>query len=91
MKNTFYKLVVRGLITIKYSGFAFYDLFWDYDVDLHADMFLIEVDDLISSNRVTVRMQMPRGEVERSFLETASLLLENLEEALDWYTKEEKS
>lgn len=91
MKNTFYKLIVRGLIFIKYSGFAFYDLFWDYNVDLHADEFLIEVDDLIYSDRVRVRMQIPRGEVERSLLETAALLLENLEEALDWYTKEEKT
>lgn len=91
MKNVFYKLIVRGLIVIKYSGFAFHDLFWDYEVNEHADNFLIEVDDLISSNRITVRIQIPRGEVERYFLETATLLLETLEEALDWYTKEEKS
>ena len=91
MKNTFYKLIVRGLIVIKYSGFVFHDLFRDYDVDLHSDMFLIEVDDLISSNRISVRLQIPRGKVERSFLETASLLLENLEEALDWYIKEDKT
>lgn len=89
MKNIFYKLIVRGLIVIKYSGFAFHDLFWDYEVNEHTDNFLIEVDDLISSNRITVRIQIPRGEVERSFLETATLLLETLEEALDWYTKEE--
>ena len=89
MKNVFYKLIVRGLIAIKYSGFAFHDLFWDYEVNDHADNFLIEVDDLISSNRISVRIQIPRGEVERSFLETATLFLETLEEALDWYTKEE--
>lgn len=91
MKNTFYKLIVRGLIVIKYSGFAFHDLFWDYEVNDHADNFLIEVDDLISSNRISVRIQIPRGEVESSFLETATLLLESLEAALDWYIKEEKS
>lgn len=91
MKNTFYKLIVRGLIVIKYKGFAFHDLFWDYEVNDHADNFLIEVDDLISSNRISVRIQIPRQEVERPFLETATLFLETLEEALDWYIKEEKS
>lgn len=91
MKNVFYKLIVRGLIVIKYSGFAFHDLFWDYEVNEHADKFLIEVDDLISSNRISVRIKIHRQEVERSFLETASLFLETLEEALDWYIKEDKT
>ena len=91
MKNIFYKLIVRGLIAKKYSGFVLYDLFWDYEVNDHADNFLIEVEDRISSNRIRVRIQIPRGKVKCSFLETASLLLETLEEALDWYTKEDKT
>lgn len=81
--------MVRGLIVIKYSGFVFHDLFWDYEVNDHADNFLIEVDDLISSNRISVRIQIYREEVERPFLETAALLLEILEEAFDGYLKEE--
>lgn len=91
MKNAFYKLIVRGLIVIKYSGFTFHDLFWDYEVNEHADIFLIEVDDLISSDRISVRIHICREEVERPFLETAALLLENLEAALDWYLKEGRS
>ena len=91
MKNAFYKLIVRGLIVIKYSGFVFHDLFWDYDVDEHADKFFIEVEDLISSDKLHVRIQIPRGEVERSFLETAAMLLENLDLIFEWYTKEDKT
>lgn len=91
MKNTFYKLIVRGLITKKYSDLKLRDLFWDYDVNEHADKFLIEVENLISSDRVTIRIKIPRGEVERSFLETAAMLSDNLETVLDWYTKEDKT
>lgn len=91
MKNAFYKLIVRGLIAKKYPDLALRDFFWDYDIDEHADKFLTEVEDRSSSDGLAVRIQIPRGEVERSFLETATLLLETLEEALDWYIKEEKS
>ena len=91
MKNTFYKLIVRGLITKKYSDLKLRDLFWDYDVNEHADKFLIEVENLISSDRVTIRIKIPRVEVERSFLETAAMLSDNLETVLDWYTKEDKT
>ena len=42
MKNIFYKLIVRGLIAKKYSDLALRDLFWDYEVNEHADNFLIE-------------------------------------------------
>lgn len=90
MKNMLYKLVVRGLIAKKYSDLKLRDLFWDYEVNEHADKFLIEVEDLISTDRVTVRIKIPREEVERSFLETAAMLLDNLETVLDWYTKEER-
>lgn len=89
MRNIFYKLIVRGLITKKYSDLALRDLFWDYDVNEHADKFLIEVEDLRSTDKVIIRIKIPRREVERSFLETAAMLLDNLETALDWYTKEE--
>jgi len=88
MKNMFYKLIVRGLIVKKYSDLALRDLFWDYEVNEHADKFLIEVEDLMSTDKVIVRIKIPRGEVERSFLETAAMLLDNLETALDWYIKE---
>ncbi len=89
MKNIFYKLVVRGLIVKKYSDLKLRNLFWDYDVNEHADKFLIEVEDLISTDRVAIRIKIPRGEAERSFLETADMLSDNLETVLDWYTKEE--
>ena len=89
MKNILYKLIVRGLIVKKYSGLKLRDLFWDYEVNEHADKFLIEVEDLISTDRVTIRIKIPRGEAERSFLETAAMLSDNLETVLDWYTKEE--
>lgn len=88
MKNMLYKLVVRGLIVKKYSDLALRDLFWDYEVNEHADKFLIEVEDLISSDRIAIRITIPRRKVERSFLETAAMLLDNLETALDWYIKE---
>lgn len=95
MKNIFYKLIVRGLIVKKYSGLKLRDLFWDYDVNEHADKFCIEVEDLVSSDKLTVRttITIPRQEFEkqRSFLETAAMLSDNLETVLDWYTKEEKS
>lgn len=90
MINVFYRLVVKGLIVKKYPGFALRDLFWDYDVDEHADKFLIELDDLLSSEKVTVRIKIPRREVKRSLLETMFMLLDNLESILDWYTKEDK-
>lgn len=89
MKNIFYKVTVRGLIAKKYSDLALRDMFWDYDVDEHADKFLIEVEDLISTDRVIVRIKIPRHEVERSFLETSALLLDTLKPVLDWYTKED--
>ena len=91
MKNIFYKLAVMGLIAKKYSGFALRDLFWDYDVNEHADKFLIEVEDLISTDRVAIRIKIPRHEVERSFLGTAAMPLDNLETALNWYIKEDKT
>lgn len=94
MINIFYKLIVKGLIVIKYSGLALRDLFWGYDVNEHADKFCIEVEDLVSSNKLTVRttITIPRQEFgkQRSFLDTAALLLDNLDTVLDWYTKEEK-
>ena len=92
MKNIFYKLAVRGLITKKYSDLKLRDLFWDYEVNEHADNFLIEAEDLISSDKLTVRIKIPRGDFgkQRSFLETAAILLENLDAVFDWYTKEEK-
>ena len=89
MKNAFYKLVVRGLIAKKYSGLKLRDMFWDYEVNEHADKFLIEVENLTSADRVTIRIKIPRLEIERSFLETTFMLLDNLETVLDWYTKEE--
>ena len=91
MKNIFYKLIVRGLIAKKYSGLALRDLFWDYDVDEHADKFLIELDNLLSSDKCTVRIKIPRGETKCSLFETTFILLDNLESVLDWYTKEDKS
>jgi hypothetical protein len=91
MKNTFYKLIVRGLIVKKYSDLKLRDLFWDYEVNEHADKFLIEVEDLISTDRVAIRIKIPRHEAERSFLETAAMLLDNLETALNWYIKEDKT
>ena len=91
MVNLFYRLAVKGLIIKKYPGLALRDLFWDYDVDEHADKFLIELDDLLSSDKCTVRIKIPRGEVKRSLFETAFMLLDNLESILDWYTKEDKS
>lgn len=91
MINIFYKLVVMGLIVKKYSGLALRDLFWDYDVDEHADKFLIELDNLLSSEKVTVRIKIPRQEVKRSLFETTFMLLDNLESILDWYTKEDES
>ena len=89
MKNIFYKLVVRGLIARKYSDLALRDLFWDYDVDEHADNFLVEVENLISSDRLTVRIQIPRQEFgkQRSFLEITAMLLKNLDLVFEWYTK----
>ena len=93
MKNIFYKLVVRGLIVKKYSDLKLRDLFWDYDVNEHADKFCIEVEDLASSDELTVRttITIPRQKFgkQRSFLDTAALLLDNLDTVLDWYTKEE--
>lgn len=91
MINIFYRLVVKGLIVKKYSDLALRDLFWDYDVDEHADKFLIELDDLLSSKKLNVRIKIPRREVKRSLLETMFILLDNLESILDWYTKEDKS
>lgn len=91
MKNIFYKLVVKGLITTKYLDLTLRDQFWDYDVNEHADKFLIEVENHISSNKLTLLIKIPRSEVKRSFLETAALLLDTLDTVLDWYTKEEKS
>lgn len=90
MINLFYKLVVKGLITTKYSDLTLRDQFWDYDVNEHADKFLIEVENHISQNKLTVRIKIPRSEVKRSFLETVALLLDNLDSVLDWYTKEER-
>ena len=91
MKNIFYKLAVRGLIAKKYSGLALRDLFWDYEVNEHADKFLIEVEDLISSDRMTVHITIPRQELgkQRSFLEIVAMLLKNLDLVFEWYTKEE--
>lgn len=91
MKNMLYKLIVKGLIAKKYSDLALRDLFWNYDVDEHADKFLIEAEDLISTDRVIVRIKSPRHEAECSFLETAALLLETLESVFDWYTKESRN
>lgn len=91
MKNIFYKLITRGLITTKYSDLKLRDLFWDYEVNEHADKFSIEVEGLISSDKLTLLIKIPRTEVKRSFLETAALLLDTLDTVLDWYTKEEKS
>lgn len=94
MKNIFYKLVVMGLIVKKYSDLKLHDLFWDYDVNEHADKFCIEVEDLASSDKLTVRtiITIPRQEFgkQHSFLDTAALLLDNLDTVLDWYTKEER-
>lgn len=89
MKNIFYKLIVRGLMVKKYSDLKLRDMFWDYEVNEHADKFLIEVEDLTSTDRVTIRIKIPRSEIERSFLETAFMLLDNLDSVLDWYIKEE--
>ena len=90
MKNMFYKLAVRGLIARKYSDLVLRDFFWDYDIDEHADKFLIEVEDLISSDGLAVRIQIPRQVFgkEHSFLETVAMLLENLDSVFEWYTKE---
>lgn len=92
MKNIFYKLIVKGLIVRKYSSLALRDLFWDYEVNEHADKFLIEVENLISSDRMTVRITIPRQEFgkQRSFLEIAAMFLKNLDLVFEWYTKEEK-
>ena len=92
MKDIFYKLAVRGLIARKYSGLVLRDLFWDYDVDEHADKFLTEVEDRNSSDGLAVRIQISRQEFgkQRSFLETAAMLLKNLDLVFEWYTKEEK-
>ena len=92
MKNIFYKLAVRGLITKKYSCLALRDFFWDYEVNEHADKFLIEVEDRISSDGMSVRIQISRQEFgkKHSFLETAAILLKNLDLVFEWYTKEEK-
>lgn len=94
MKNIFYKLIVRGLIARKYSGLVLRDFFWDYEVNEHADKFCIEVEDLVSSDKLTVRttITIPRQEFEkqRSFLDIAALLLDSLDTVLDWYTKEER-
>lgn len=89
MKDAFYKLIVRGLIVIKYSGLVLRD----FEVNEHADKFLVEVEDRISSDGLTVRIQIPRQELgkQRSFLETAALFLENLDSVFEWYTKEDKS
>lgn len=89
MKNIFYKLIVRGLIAKKYSDLKLHDLFWDYDVNEHADKFWIEVEDLISSDKLTLLIKISRSESKRSFLETAALVLDTLDTTLDWYTKEE--
>lgn len=93
MKNTFYKLVVMGLIVKKYSGLKLRDLFWDYEVNEHADKFLIEVEDFISTDRVAIRIKIPRQEFgkQHSFLETAAILLKNLDLVFEWYTKEDKT
>ena len=90
MKNIFYKLIVRGLIAKKYSDLALRDLFWDYEVNEHADNFLIEVEDLISSDKLAVRIKISRQEFgkQHSFLETVAILLKNLDTVFEWYTKE---
>lgn len=92
MKNIFYKLAVRGLIAKKYSDLKLRDLFWDYEVNEDADKFLIEFDDPVVSDGLAVRIQISRQELgkQRSFLETAALLLKTLDLVLEWYTKEEK-
>ena len=89
MKNIFYKLAVRGLIAKKYSDLKLCDLFWDYEVNEHADNFLVEVKNLISSDGLAVRIQIPRQEFgkQRSFLEITAMLLKNLDLVFEWYTK----
>lgn len=91
MKTIFYKLIARCLIAIKYSDLSLRDLFVDYEVNEDADKFLIEIANRSSMNKLRVRMTIPRRGVKHSFLETAAVLLENLDSVLDWYKKEEKS
>lgn len=92
MKNIFYKLAVRGLIAKKYSDLVLRDLFWDYEVNEDADKFLVEVEDRNSSDGLAVRIQISRQEFgkQHSFLETAAILLKNLDLVFEWYIKEEK-
>lgn len=93
MKNIFYKLAVRGLIARKYPGLTLRDFFWDYEVNEHVDKFLIEVEDRSSSDGLSVRIQISRQEFgkQHSFLETAAILLKNLDLVFEWYTKEYKT
>ena len=93
MKNMFYKLAVRGLIARKYPSLVLRDLFWDYEVNEHADKFLVEVEDRSSSDGLAVRIQISRQEFgkQHSFLETAAILLKNLDLVFEWYTKEDKT
>lgn len=92
MKKYFYKLAVRGLIARKYPSLVLRDLFWDYDVNEDADRFLIEFDNLNSSDGRCVRIQFSRHVLgkEHSFLETMALVLESLDSVLEWYTVEYK-
>lgn len=91
MKNIFYKLAVMGLIAKKYPDLALRDFFWDYDIDEHADKFLTEVEGRSFSDGLAVRIQISRQEFgkQHSFLETAAILLKNLDLVFEWYTKEE--
>lgn len=91
MKNIFYKLAVRGLIAKKYSDLALRYLFWDYEVNEDADKFLVEVEDRSSTDGSAVRIQISRQEFGKrhSFLETAAILLKNLDLVFECYTNEE--
>lgn len=90
MRTLFYKLIVKGLIVKKYSDLTLCNICWDYEVNEDADKFLVEVEDSISSDGLAVRIQIPRHVLgkEYSFIETAAMLLENLNLVFEWYTKE---
>lgn len=85
----FYKKAISNFLIENYYGkLSFISLDVDYEVDHHADMFLIQMIDIEMMRKVYTNIGILRDIEERSKEETKELLLGKLNWQLkEWFSK----